>query len=170
VSVPFHLRFPVEKVQYWADRYKEDDEPVLCIVTSVKQRGFLLTEEFQTACRWKTARSQSRCRKNPQEFVREVTKTSLSTPDEQFQIRVLTLLSGVGWPTASVILHFFHSNPYPILDFRALWSLNAVPPQLYHFDFWMDYTRFCRSLGDSSGVSMRTLDRALWQYSKENQP
>ncbi len=36
---------------------------------------------------------------------------------------VLRFLDGVEWPTASTILHFCGARPYPILDYRALWSL-----------------------------------------------
>jgi hypothetical protein len=88
---------------------------------------------------------------------------------ERLQIEVLTLLDGVSWPTASVILHFFHSAPYPIVDFRALWSLKNKVPKRYGFNFWQKYTSYCRGLSKRAGVSMRTLDRALWQFSKENQ-
>ena len=34
---------------------------------------------------------------------------------------------------------------------------------------WRGYTQFCRELGERASVYMRTLDQALWQYSKENQ-
>lgn len=83
---------------------------------------------------------------------------------------MLTLLSGVQWPTASVILHFCAAEPYPILDFRALWSLSEdVPPSGYTFPFWWSYCEATRCLAAKARVSMRVLDRALWQYSKENQ-
>jgi hypothetical protein len=68
-----------------------------------------------------------------------------------------------------VILHFFHRDPYPIIDFRALWSVSLPVPVQYGFDFWWPYVQFCRDLSDRTGLDMRTLDRALWQYSKENQ-
>jgi hypothetical protein len=70
---------------------------------------------------------------------------------------------------ASVILHFFHENPYPILDYRAIWSVGAQVPKQYSFDTWWPYVEFCRKLARQNGVDMRTLDQALWQYSKENQ-
>ena len=52
----------------------------------------------------------------------------------------------------------------------ALWSLGFSRPPAYTVDFWLAYTRFMRDLAAASGHSMRELDRALWQYSKENQP
>ena len=88
----------------------------------------------------------------------------------RLRIGVLTLLDGVQMPTASVLLHLAHRDPYPIIDYRALWSLGVdAPPTPYSFAFWEAYTRACRSLARAANVSMRTLDRALWQYSKERQ-
>ena len=37
-------------------------------------------------------------------------------------------LSGVRWPTASVLLHFGHRDRYPILDYRALEALGVPSP------------------------------------------
>jgi len=34
---------------------------------------------------------------------------------------------------------------------------------------WWNYTVYCRALASKAGVDMRTLDQALWQYSKEKQ-
>jgi hypothetical protein len=33
----------------------------------------------------------------------------------------------------------------------------------------MAYTEACRALAEDAGASMRTLDRAFWQYSSEMQ-
>jgi len=79
-------------------------------------------------------------------------------------------LDGVDWPTASVLLHFCDRQPYPVLDFRALWSLRISTPPTYTFEFWWAYVICTRQLADAAGESMRTVDRALWQYSKERQP
>jgi len=78
-------------------------------------------------------------------------------------------MNGVSWPTASVLLHFGYFDLYPVLDFRALWSLGIDSERTeYDFEFWWQYTQFCRELAKDVGVTMRTLDRALWQYSKDN--
>lgn len=169
MSTPFQLRFPAVEIEHWAGRYGDDDELPLAVALAVKQRGFLTTEEFTAVCRWKSPRTQPRCRANSEGFVQEVTHCALSASSERLRIEVLTLLSGVSWPTASVILHFFHRDPYPVLDFRALWSLSSDGPTRYDFGFWQDYTEYCRKLAQKADGSMRTLDRALWQYSKEKQ-
>jgi len=48
-------------------------------------------------------------------------------------------------------------------------SVRAKPPRKYTFDFWWQYTLYCRRIAKKAGVRMRTLDKALWQYSKERQ-
>jgi hypothetical protein len=163
--------FPLSDISSWAERYPlEYDQAVETVIApAVRERGYFTKQEFLAICRWKTPRSKSRVQRNPQGFIQAVTQTALSTTDERLRIEVLTLLEGVGWPTASVILHFCHSEPYPILDFRALWSLGVDVPPVYKFDFWWEYTCHCRELAEAANVSMRTLDRALWQYSAENQ-
>jgi len=170
----FSLRFDPTLIPGLAKQYGyyQDEARVLHgIGPNARKRGYFTKEEFQDLCRWKTPRSQSRVKSNPALFIEESTRIALSTPCEEMRIGVLTLLNGVLWPTASAVLHFSHGDPYPIIDFRALWSLGINKrPQSYSFDYWWDYTEFCRALADKQGVSMRDLDRALWQYSKENQP
>ena len=36
--------------------------------------------------------------------------STLNEKEERLRIEILTLLDGVGWPTASVILHFYHKE------------------------------------------------------------
>lgn len=168
----FNLRFDIDKLHYWADRYEYPLEEYIAgsVAPRVKRTGYLAREDFLAICDWKTARTRKHVESNPDEFIHEVTKVSFSTQNERLRIAVLTLLAGVSWPSASVILHFCHKDPYPILDFRALWSLGVeVEPHEYNFDFWWQYTIYCRRVADENSVTMRTLDKALWQYSKENQ-
>jgi hypothetical protein len=108
-------------------------------------------------------------RRNPSDIVEAVTLAALDSSHENVKIGVLRTLKGVSWPTASVILHFCDRRPYPILDFRALWSLGYASPPRYTLDFWLEYTNFTRSLAHKTGLSMRVVDRALWQYSSERQ-
>ena len=170
--ITFKLRFPKAEVPKWSSRYDaaQDEHLLNVIKPGVDRRGYLQRDEFLMVCRWKTPRSQPRCSRNDPQEIEAVTKIALSpaTPD-RLKIQILTLLSGVGWPTASVILHLFDAAHFPILDYRALWSLRRDLPSQYGYDFWHEYTQFTRALAVDVGCGMRTLDRALWQYSKENQ-
>jgi hypothetical protein len=169
------LRFKFEQIAELAERYNDgnsarvaEDYIEQVIVPKVSRDGYFEYEDFLKICYWKTPRTQGRCSQNGPPFVREVTTIALGTANEQLRVEVLTLLQGVGWPTASVFLHFGHKEQYPILDFRALESLSIEQPTDYTFAFWEGYVRICRGLAKEAGVTMRILDRALWQYSAEN--
>jgi hypothetical protein len=166
------LQFAKSDVGRIADRYSYPGEERIGKVVgpTAKRRGYFTKPEFLALCHWKTPRTQSRVDSNSAALIEESTRIALSTPHERLRIGVLLLLHGVSWPTASVVLHFAHRDPYPILDYRALWSLGIVKkPAFYTFDFWWKYVQFCRELAKECRVSMRVLDQALWQFSKDNQ-
>lgn len=164
------LRFPVSDISAWAAKYDVTaDVPAESVAPAAKSQGFLAKEQFLALANWKTPRSRPRCERNEPAFVEEATRNALRSRNERFKIETLRLLQGVDWPTASVILHFCDEEPYPILDVRALWSLGVTRPLDVTFGLWMDYVDVTRRLAREADVSMRALDRALWQYSKERQ-
>jgi hypothetical protein len=170
-SQVFKLRFPPSEIPRWAKGYAylDGDKAIDALSRRARARGCLTRAEFLELCRWKTPRSQPRCATNTAAEIREATEIALATADERAKMYILRSLAGVGWPTASVILHFCDRRSYPILDFRALWSVGVPRPPVYTFDFWWAYTEFARRLARSTGLDMRTLDRALWRFSKERQ-
>ncbi len=163
-------RFPPHRVAHWASRFSDpDDSAIVREIAGARRRGYLKKADLVALARWKTPRSRKRVAQNSEGFVNAVTATSLATPDERLRIEVLTLLAGVDWPTASVVLHFCHDDPYPVLDYRAVWSLGVEKAPSYGFAFWWAYTLACRRLAARARCPMRTVDRALWQYAKERQ-
>jgi len=177
-AIMFRLQFDKKRIRYWGERYSYPNDPngeterklQREVRPRVRRTGYFTKRDFLTLCDWKTPRARRFREQNEADFIKEVTQTALSTPSERLRIEVLTLLRGVGWPTASALLHFGAQKRYPILDVRALWSVGVKEaPAIYDFDLWWAYTQYCRQVAESCGVSMRKLDRALWQYSKENQ-
>lgn len=140
----------------------------------IRINGYLTLGDLCAVCDWKAPRAAGHARLNTDAEVQEITEFALSTKEERLRVEVLQVLHGVNYPTASVILHFFHPEPYPIIDYRALWTFGFEQPTSYTFPFWWTYVESCRDLlGRARRVApkltMRHLDRALWQYSKENQ-
>jgi len=167
----FALRFPLSAIPSLGSRYSYKNEELVerIVGPRAREQGFLTLDDFLTLCRWKAPRAERHYVQNLDSDIRAVTKLALSTTNDRLKISLLMALHGVNWPMASVILHFTAQEPYPILDFRALWSLSVMKPNFYTFGLWRAYTGFCRVLAAEANVPMRTLDRALWQYSKENQ-
>jgi len=135
----------------------------------VRSRGYLNRDEFLEICRWKSPRTQPWCAQNDEFTVETVTRAAFTIRDESLKIDLLRTMKGIEWPTASTLLHFCDRRPYPILDYRALWSLGYGKVPRYSMGFWLEYLRFTRGLARRLGVDIGTLDRALWQYSKERQ-
>jgi hypothetical protein len=168
----FRLRFPETEVLRWAARYSypEDEGLRETMRPAVRARGFLTRPEFLRICEWKTPRSKPRCAGNDEFTIRTVTRAAFATGDEALKMDLLRTLSGVSWPTASTLLHFGDRRAYPILDYRALWSLGYRKAPHYTMEFWLEYLTYTRGLAKRLSVDIRTLDRALWQYSKVRQP
>ena len=167
----FQLRFTEQEIPPWASLYSYpgEDKIVKVLAPRARQRGHLTRHQFLALCKWKTPRSRPKCEQNSAARIREATRLAFATSDDQAKIGILRLLDGVDWPTASVLLHFCDELPFPILDYRALWSLGYGKPPSYTYPFWQAYTAYTRELSRRTGHSMRQVDRALWQYSKENQ-
>ncbi len=117
---------------------------------------------------WKSPRIRQYLASNSDELVKEVTHFALTT-DSYLAICPLLCLHGVGMPVASTILRWFHPRPFPILDFRALWSLGIEMQRTFDLEFWNNYVVTSRELMTKWNLDKRTFDRALWQFSKENQ-
>ena len=161
----------------WSKKYKPDEgickleKKLIEMKPTVEQQGFLKIDELKTLVKWKSERRYALIKDNNNGDVEHITKCAFLVKDERARIEILTCLRGVAFPIASAILHFFHEDPYPILDFRAPWSIGFEEKEIkYSFKFWERYMKRCRKLTSESGIKcMRTLDRALWKYSDENQ-
>ncbi|MEK9180525.1 MAG: hypothetical protein AAB897_03880 [Patescibacteria group bacterium] len=119
--------------------------------------------------RWKTQRQIKNYLRNSDELIRLITRKALRAQDEKIRIETLMELHGVSWAVASVILHFAFPDEYPILDFRAIWSLGFKQPKSYNFNFWQEYVERFRRLCKATDLPARTVDRGLWMFSKLNQ-
>ena len=164
----FELQFPAREIGPLAGRFPVGDETRLLVLgAAVRGRGHYTRAEFIEVCAWKTPRSRPRVAANPEPVVIDATGRALSARDEAARIGALLELNGVGVPTASTLLYTAFPEDYPILDVRALESLGVRPRSTYPVSFWLAYLDACRTLARLNGVSVRTLDKALWQHSKE---
>lgn len=154
-------------------RYQETDDGIVEreLKEWFKLHRYLDREHFIKLGLWKSKRPKKNyeSEENDDLTVTEITKFALSSKNERVKIKSLMVLKGVSWPVASVILHFANPDQYPILDFRVIWSLGWQQPVQYSFDFWQRYVNELSRIAGEQHFSLRDLDKALWQYSKEKQ-
>lgn len=132
-------------------------------------QGYLKYEQFIDMVGWKSERRLAKAESNSAGLVEELTRMAFAANHQTARMGTLMVLSGVGLPVASVLMHFGNDQTVPIIDERALWSLNCEKPASYSFDFWAAYVVYCRSLAERNRMSVRSIDRALWKYSEVNQ-
>lgn len=92
----FSLRFDIELIPVWAQRYDTSYDTFILeqTVPKVKMRKYYKREEFLNICRWKAPRPRRVVEENSDDFVQAVTYTALTTSNERLRIRVLTLMRG----------------------------------------------------------------------------
>jgi hypothetical protein len=115
----FHLRFAPSQIEHWASRYsyKDDDAVENGVGPRVRIQGYYTRDDFLTLCRWKAPRAERHFVQNKDDDIRSVTALALSTQDERLKMCLPMALHGLGWPMASVMLHFAAKDHYPM---RAL--------------------------------------------------
>jgi hypothetical protein len=172
VPSAFQLQFPASEIPVLAARFPAlDDGATHRLGAAARARGYYRRAEFLVVCAWKTPRSRPKVQANSPRAIRAATTIALSpASSEQTRMEALTSLEGVGVPTASTLLYVAFPADYPILDVRALHALGHKPRSVYPTSYWLAYLEACRGLAAEHGVSLRTLDKALWQWSKERPP
>lgn len=151
-----------EKVEGKADQRHEQE-----LKEWFKHHRYLDKDNFVKLGRWKSKRPTKHYQSNRNELIKEITKLSLAAKDEEVQIKLLLVLKGVSWPVASVILHFAFPDKYPIMDFRVIESLGWNKPKSYNFEFWQKYCARIKEIADELVFDIRTVEKALWKYSKD---
>jgi hypothetical protein len=76
-------------------------------------------------------------------------------------------LNGVQTPVASAVLTAIDPARYTVIDFRALESL-GIKNKTITVDFYLEYLGYCRRLANKFRITLRHMDRVLWQWSKEH--
>ncbi len=169
-KAPFKLRFPKGNLPLWLKRYRDDaDRKQLQMGERARRRGYYTRREFIEICAWETRRRVHKYYEdNSETSVRRQTQLALGERDEVRRMKALTSLRGVGLPMASMLLHLAYPELYPVIGKRALWSLNCTCTHI-SVKLWLSFMSSCRELAASSGMSLRDLDRALYEYSRANQ-
>ena len=161
------INFTREQILEYAARYVYDEDDVLgARMEDAAQRGYMTRDDLIAVAKWKWrgGRTRQLCGQNTEAEVEEITAVSFAAGSERLRIGTLLALRGVQWPMASVILHFAFPDRYPILDVRAMNTVGGLT--LYTFERWLEYLELCRATAKTHGITMRTLDKALWAFDK----
>lgn len=161
------IELSCDKILEFAWRYDNRDKPLYEKMEKAVRRKYMNKGDLLEIAKWKWkgGRVWQLCNGNPTSQIRRLSRASFNAKTERDRIEKLLELDGVSWPMASVILHFSFPKDYPILDVR---TMNAVRETTnYSFQKWWNYVELCRETATKCGISIRELDKALWEYGEK---
>lgn len=165
-----HIPLTKEQIDYYANRYEdlEGDRQIELSLAPAIERGYVTKAELIVLVRWKAARVVWHAERNSDADVREITQASFGASSSLVRLKFLTILHGFSWAMASALLHFIFPKECPVLDFRAMNTVGGPPRNYEKDEVWEEYAALCCKTAKDYGISLRKLDRALWQYDLDN--
>ena len=97
------------------------------------------------------------------EFLNEIKKSCDYRDVNKEIVQQLVKYKGISYPIASTFVYFFSQRNCPIIDRRAIQTLNDINYNVKNDD-WNRYFEICVKIVDNYGISLRDLDKALWIY------
>jgi hypothetical protein len=133
-------------------------------------------KNLEAIVRWKSERTVHYLIRNSDEIIRRTLAVAASTEaTTEDAVNALLELHGVDLPVASAILAAIFPERYTVLDYRAL---EALGHSRHDVRFYEEYLAYCKRLAESNIVHpqgglpaptpLRTLDRALWEWSRSH--
>jgi hypothetical protein len=111
---------------------------------------------------WKSSRTLPLIKSNRDAEISDALGLAVSAKTPRAAMATLRGLRGVDVPVASAILTTINPERYTVIDRRALATL-GVRRSTPTIDDYLIYLEFCTAKAAEFSVSLRDLDRALWQ-------
>lgn len=164
--------------EYWQKSGEKDRELEKAAFEAGEaiRNGDYSLANLEAIVRWKSERLVQYLIGNSNEKIRRVLAVAAaSDTSTETAVKVLLELHGVDLPVASAILAAIFPERYTVLDYRALEALGHAR---HDVRFYEEYLSFCKRLAESNIVTpqselpaptpLRTLDRALWEWSRSH--
>jgi hypothetical protein len=162
--------------EYWqkaGEREQELEKSAFEAGEAIRNGDHTLSN-LEAIVRWKSERLVRYVIGNSNEKIRRALAVAASPASStEAAVKALIKLQGVDITVASAILAAIFPERYTVLDFR---SLEALGHARHDVHFYEEYLDFCKRLADGNIVKpqddlpaptpLRTLDRALWEWSR----
>jgi hypothetical protein len=164
--------------QYWqtsGEKEHELEKAAFEAGDAIRNGDYSLAN-LEAIVRWKSERAVQVLIGNSNEKIRRALALAAS-PESTTEIAVnaLTELHGIDIVLASAVLAAIFPERYTVLDFR---TLEALGHARHDIRFYEEYLAFCKRLAESNIVTpqselpaptpLRTIDRALWEWSRSH--
>ena len=151
-------------------------EELITKLSHVKKQGYFNKPEFLVMCSWKSPRPRHLYQSNSGAEIRRVSIKVFAAECEKQKVELLTSLKGVGVPTAAAILTLTAPQDYGVIDIRVwqlLYQYGAVATRPSGVGFstenWLEFLERLRYWARKFNVTVRDVERALFEHHKEHQ-
>ena len=161
--------------QYWQKSGEKEHELEAAAFEAGEaiRNGDYSLANLEAIVRWKSERAVHYLIGNSNEKIRRALSVAASAESTtEAAVRALLELHGIDITLASAIMAAIFPDRYTVLDYR---SLEALGHSRHDVHFYEEYLAFCQRLAESNIVKpqsdlpgatpLRTLDRALWEWS-----
>jgi len=164
--------------QYWqtsGEKEHELEKAAFEAGDAIRNGDYSLAN-LEAIVRWKSERAVQVLIGNSNEKIRRALAVAAS-PESSTETAVKALLDlhGIDIVLASAVLAAIFPERYTVLDFR---TLEALGHARHDVRFYEEYLAFCKRLAESNIVTqqselpaptpLRTIDRALWEWSRSH--
>jgi hypothetical protein len=164
--------------QYWqtsGEKEHELEKAAFEAGEAIRNGDYSLAN-LEAIVRWKSERAVQVLIGNSNEKIRRALSLAASPESTtETAVNALTELHGVDIVLASAVLAAIFPERYTVLDFR---TLEALGHARHDVRFYEEYLAFCKRLAESNIVTpqselpaptpLRTIDRALWEWSRSH--
>lgn len=163
----FQLQYDPANIKKLAEKYMaisgEDDRRMEDAGKRIT-RGDFSRSNLEIICGWKSHRRVRLLDNNTDAEIERALKGAIGAAGVKDAVCSLEALAGVGVKMASAILTAINPDRYTVLDYRALEALGVEDSD--NLDLYVLYVEACKNMAKQHGVTLRTFDRANWQWSK----
>ena len=152
-------------------------EELIGRLSHIKRQAYFTKPEFIEMCGWKSPRPRHLYESNTSAEVRRVSAEVFAANCERRKLELLTSLKGVGVPTASAILTLTDPQAYGVIDIRVwqlLYQFGVVATRRsgvgFSCDDWIEFLERLRGWARRFNVTVRDVERALFDHHKEIRP
>jgi hypothetical protein len=164
--------------QYWqtsGEKEHELEKAAFEAGDAIRNGDYSLAN-LEAIVRWKSERAVQVLIGNSNETIRRALALAASPESStETAVNALTELHGLDIVLASAVLAAIFPERYTVLDFR---TLEALGHARHDVRFYEEYLAFCKRLAESNIVTpqselpaptpLRTIDRALWEWSRSH--
>lgn len=163
----FNSCFLSPKSSIGPNKYPEEDDKAAFDAGRRIREGDRGRPNLETIICWKSSRRIKLIAQKSDSEIADALSLALCAKEPRSAFGVLMGLHGVGAPMASAILTAMDQDKYTVIDYRALEAL-GVQDFDTDLNFYIEhYFPECKRLASETQISLRTLDRALWSWSRK---